>query len=112
VFSPVPWKWWIGILSINCENQENQHPQLATLITQENQHSQPTSTPTQQQCHLLTTTIQSSTIINKTSNLKAKWTNRQLEDAMDVTERGHASLRKSSKYWNIVIHLTFRSPQW
>jgi hypothetical protein len=64
----MPWKWWTKILSINCENQENQRPQHATPTTQENQHSQPISTPTQQQCHLLTTTIQSSTIINKMSN--------------------------------------------
>jgi len=32
---------------------------------------------------------------------KGKWTNQQLEDAMDTVEKGHTSLKKNSKYWNI-----------
>jgi hypothetical protein len=34
---------------------------------------------------------------------KGKWTNQQLEDAMDVIERGHTSLRKVNMYWNILF---------
>ncbi len=32
---------------------------------------------------------------------KGKWTNQQLEDAMDIVESGHTSLKKVNKYQNI-----------
>jgi hypothetical protein len=34
---------------------------------------------------------------------KSKWTNQQLEDAMDIIESGHTSLRKANKYENILF---------
>ncbi len=34
---------------------------------------------------------------------KSKWTNQQLEDAMDIIESGHTSLRKANKYENIIF---------
>jgi hypothetical protein len=34
---------------------------------------------------------------------RGKWTNSQLEDAMDVVERRHTYLKKVAKYWNIPL---------
>ncbi len=36
-------------------------------------------------------------------NRKGKWINRDLEEAMDVLERGITTLRKASRHWNISI---------
>jgi hypothetical protein len=34
---------------------------------------------------------------------KGKWTDQQLEDAIDIVESGHTSLRKANKYQNIIF---------
>jgi predicted HTH domain antitoxin len=33
------------------------------------------------------------------------WINQQLENVIDAMERGHTSLRKASRYWNIMLTL-------
>ncbi len=59
-----------------------------------------------QQCHLATNTIQGRGKVNKQTNTSkwGKWTNQQLENAMNVMERGHTFLRKIVKYWNIPLN--------
>jgi hypothetical protein len=60
----------------------------------------------QQQCHLAITTIQGwcrgkykQVGISK----QAKLIDHQVEDAMDVVERGDTYLRKATMYWNIPL---------
>ncbi len=54
----------------------------------------------QQQCHLATNIIEGGGRINKQANTskQGKWTDQQLEDVMDVVEKGHTFLRKVAKY--------------
>jgi hypothetical protein len=72
---------------------------------QKTPQSQPLQTPTQQQCHLPIVKIQKSIKTNKVPNAikQAKWIGQHLENAMDMVERGHTSLRKVAKYWNIPL---------
>jgi len=43
--------------------------------------------------------------INKVPNVikRAKWTYQHLKDAMGAMEKGHTSLQKAVKYWNIPL---------
>jgi len=44
-------------------------------------------------------------LINRSTPIlvHSKWTNQQLEDAMDIMERGQTSLRKANRLWNIPL---------
>jgi hypothetical protein len=35
--------------------------------------------------------------------VRSKWTNQQVEDAMNVMHRGQTSFRKANKLWNILL---------
>jgi hypothetical protein len=96
----VPRKQHNGILGTNCENQNNQHLQLATLTTQQGQEAISTTYLMHQQCHLATTLIQGQGKINRLTNTsrRAKWIDQQLKDFIDVVEKGHTSLKKAMKY--------------
>jgi hypothetical protein len=37
------------------------------------------------------------------NRLRGNWNTKDLEEAMDVIERGFTSLRKASQYWNIPL---------
>jgi hypothetical protein len=71
----VPRKRHNGVLGTNCENQKNQHLQLATLTIQQGQQAILAIYVMRQQCHLTTTSIQGQGKINRLINTSkhAKW---------------------------------------
>jgi hypothetical protein len=115
----VPWRQQNGIFGTTCVEQDNRPSQLITLVTPTMQKipiSQPIQTPTQQQCHLPILKIQRSIKTNRMFNAtkRTKWVDRHLEDAMDIVEKGHTSLWKAAKYWNIPLtsllnHLNYKA---
>ncbi len=63
-----------GVLGTNCENQKNQHLQLATLTTHQGQEVISTTYVMHQQCHLPTTSIQGQGKVNRLTNTsRATW---------------------------------------
>jgi len=100
----VPKNQWNGVSNTNYEDQENQHPQ-PTTPNSINESTSATNHNNITIIHLVTIIVQSSTTTNKQHNASkwSRWTNQQIENAMDVVEKGHMSLRKASRYWNILL---------
>ncbi len=76
-------------------DQENKEPQFGTQTIAMPQLATPMPSPT--------------TLINIRLNRVSivlpcgKWTDQQLEEAIDAMEKGHTSLMRPNKHWNIPL---------
>ncbi len=80
------------------DDQENKKPQFATPTIA----MPPPATPT---TPMPMPTIHINIRFNKVSIILpcGKWTDQQLKEAMDVMEKGHTSLMRANKHWNILL---------